>query len=208
MRDEVARISILIADERARDLPPDGVPLFVQVALLELAVFHLPGNGLLDVKRASIHIIRVCDAVHGHGFQHRLRVSQHVAHLRIDSQQSPVQVHQADADVGIVEGQAEAFLAFAQRVQRLFTFGDIVRQHHARGSAVVLNGVGGDLHINERAVLFAVPPAGGFLDGLGGLGKIRRQGGNILRRADVFEGHAEEFLAAIAIMVHGGIVDH
>ena len=89
-------------------------------------------------------------------------------------------------------------LRLAELFLELKFLGDVVDEHEFCGPAVHGQVEGGDLHVDDRAVLGAVPPQTGRLR----LALSRRGA-----LADVVDGHPEELAARVAVLVDGGVVD-
>ena len=54
------------------------------------------------------------------------RVADDVAHLAIDPQPMPVQCDVCNPDRGLIEGAVKTLLTFAQILERVFPFGDVL----------------------------------------------------------------------------------
>jgi len=61
--------------------------------------------------------------------------------------------------------------------------------------------------VDDRAVLLAVPPDSGLLHTFAVRVEGSQQTGNVLGRPDILDGHAEEFLAGVAVAMNGDFVD-
>ncbi|MCX6628303.1 MAG: hypothetical protein NTW28_11820, partial [Candidatus Solibacter sp.] len=91
------------------------------------------------------------------------------------------------------------FLRLPEFLLKAFAFGDIGGHHQRSGDIAELDGMRGNFDDQDGAIFFAVPP---WTVGVGcacGSPGVFEQRGHILRRPNVAQGHAQEFLARVAI---------
>lgn len=108
----------LIAEQRQRQITPDGRPVFANVALLprrrrQLALDHARGS-LFFAK--SVVGMRELHARHAGKFFER--IPNDVAHTPIGSQKCAVECDETHADRSLIEERSEARLAIAKRAVR------------------------------------------------------------------------------------------
>ena len=89
-----------------------------------------------------------------------------------------------------------------------FALRDVASGYEFRAAPTVIEDVRGDLHIDYGAVLLPMPPDTGVVDySFRDTGDIREQQWLVIGRANVDDRHGEEFLAPIAVMGDGGVID-
>ena len=98
------------------------------------------------------------------------------------------------------------FLRLAEFFFEAFAFGNVAGHHEAGGGIAELNGVGGNFHEEDGAILPAMTPrAIGVGRGCGSPGMFE-EFRHILRGPNVAQRHAEEFLAGVAVTRDGRLV--
>ena len=98
-------------------------------------------------------------------------------------------------------------LGLAEFLLEAPAFGDVGRHHQAGGGVAELYGMGGDFHEEDGAVLGAVAPRTVGVQGGCGNPRVLEQLGDILRGPYVAQGHAQEFLARVAVAGDGRVID-
>jgi hypothetical protein len=95
----------------------------------------------------------------------------------------------------------------AQLALGLAAGGDVDRGDQATGSAVERQRPSLNLNVDDRAVAPAVTPVAALPGGSWKGEEMGLQRGDVLGRADVADGHAEELLPAVPVVRHRGVVD-
>src|SRR6185369_4454117 len=76
---------------------------------------------------AFFQVIGMGDFLDGQGIKLFLRVADNIAVFAVDPQPAAIRCHMTDADRGLVEGGAEALLAFMQICFHPFALGDVIK---------------------------------------------------------------------------------
>jgi len=76
--------------------------------------------------RGDIQIVCMSYVIHTDAFELFSAITDDLTHHTIDPYQAPRRTHQAHSDVGILEGQTEALLAFMQHLLPPLAVGDVV----------------------------------------------------------------------------------
>ena len=105
------------------------------------------------------------------------------------------------AGQGIVQG------LMAELILEAAAFGDILRHDQHTTSTVEHQAVGGDVHVDEQAILGQVPPRARLLEILSLGREVLVQFRHILRRTDLGNRHGEEFVTRIAVVNERSLVD-
>ena len=98
-------------------------------------------------------------------------------------------------------------VALPERLLRPLALRDIVGQHQPRIPPAEKDLVGGDFDVDESPVFLAMSPDAGPFERRSGPRQVLHEGGDILRGTNVFDGHPQELLSRVSVVIHGGIVD-
>ncbi|MCY1516915.1 hypothetical protein D9M68_515740 [compost metagenome] len=119
LRDEVVRLTVVVADQGHRQQAPDRPSALVQVALLQAVAVAPPGEDLVHQRLVAGQVVGVGDVLEAQGGQLVFAVAEHLAKGTVDPLPAPIQPHQGHADGGVVHGVAKARLAGGQLMAAL-----------------------------------------------------------------------------------------
>ena len=125
-RDLVQRFALGVAHQRDGEMDPDRRAVLAQIALLEprrlqFARAHAGARGI-----GLVAVLGMREFLHRAPDQLLVGIAENRAQAAVDAQEASVHVHVSDARAGELEGQAEARLAFSQRLLRLLDLRDVL----------------------------------------------------------------------------------